>query len=501
MEMGLLFTVLNVRFLLKFYGDDAMKVISRFWQFMKVAGLLVFFCWSGVSSAAVEPAQLLSFIDVWQSALQQTPAMLISRAQIAEAEGALQAARGQSLPKLQASYAGSGSDNGLNVFGMKLSQGTATFNDFGAGQFNPLDPASLFIPPENLNNPGWYRNYQSKLELQIPVFNGGKLRGYRDKAGAYLSAARRGDEMARQQLTLEVLKLYEGVQAAKAFVGVATKAVAAADAFAALTDKLYTRGVVSRSDLLRGQLYLSDVRLRQSEANAYLVKAYDQLRVLVGIPDDRRIEVVDTLNVNLPQGSLEELQRQMYADNPGLRAYAKKREAAQADVKIARADYLPHFNVVISRDWNSPDLELGGTSSDMIAGVLSWNLFDFGVRRGSVGQAAAQLTQQVAHYNQMRDQLRLQSAAAWQDVKLAAERVRVRELAISQAEEAERLERLRYEHGLVTMTELLAVQAELDKARGDLVTASYQQVLQRAGLLLALGQLSPSAISNKIDPQ
>lgn len=478
-----------------------MRVISRYWQFMKIAVLLVFFCWSGVSSAAAEPAQILRFVDVWQAAIEQTPAMLLSRAQIAEAEGAVQAARGHSLPTLQASYTGSGSDNGLNVFGMKLSQGNATFNDFGAGQFNPMDPTSLFIPPDNLNNPGWYHNYQSKLELQIPIYNGGKLRGYRDKAVAYLSAARRGDEMARQQLTLEVLKLYQGVQAAKAFVDVATKAVAAADAYAALTDKLYTRGVVSRSDLLRGQLYLSDVQLRQSEANAYLVKAYEQLRVLVGIADERRIEVVDHLMVNLPKGNLEELQQQMYADNPGLRAYAKKRDAAQADVEIARADYLPHFNVVLSRDWNSPDLELGGNSSDTIAGVLSWNLFDFGVRRGSVAQAAAQLSQQVAHYNQLRDQLRLQSSAAWQDVQLAAERVRVREFAIRQAEEAERLERLRYENGVATMTELLAVQASLDKARGDLVAAFYQQVLQRAGLLLALGQLTPDAISSKTDPQ
>ena len=302
--------------------------------------------------------------------------------------------------------------------------------------------------------------------------------------------------MARQQLTLEVLKAYEGVRTAKAFVAVAAKAVAAAESYTDLTNNLYTRGVVARNDQLRAQLNLSDVRLRKSEADTYLAKACDQLRVLVGIADEQPIEVADALNVALPAGTLAELRQQMLADNPGLRALGKKLDAGQAEVKIARADYLPHFNVVLSRESDSPDFKLGGQSSNMVAGVLSWNLFDFGVRRGTVDQANARLSQRRAELSQARDQMSLQLNAAWREVALAAERIKVRKLAITQAEEAERLELLRYEKGVSTMTELLAIQAELDKARSELVAAHYQQIMQRAGLLLALGRLDPAAISS-----
>ena len=449
-----------------------------------------------IGSAAQGQVHSLSFLEAWQSALKQTPELLMSRARVAEAEAAFKTAHGSLFPQLQASYTGSGSDNALNVFGMKLTQRKATFNDFGAGQFNPLDPTSLFIAPENLNNPGWYDNYQGKLELQIPVFNGGKVRGYLEQARAYLGAAQQGDEMARQQLTLAVLKTYEGVRTANAFVGVAIKTVTAAEAYADLTDKLFARGVVSHNDQLRAQLNLSDVRLRMAEASAYLDKAYDQLRILVGLPDDSSPEVLDVLAVRMPQGTLQDLRLQLLETNPGLLAMGKKLDAVKAEVKIARADSLPHFNVVVSQEWNSPSVDSVGESASMIAGVLSWNLFDFGVRRGKVAQANARSVQQAAELQQARNQLRLQLDSAWRDVKLAAERVKVRELAIAQAEEAERLERLRYEKGVSTMTELLAVQAELDKARSDLVAARYQQIMQRAGLLLALGQLTPDAVSN-----
>jgi outer membrane protein TolC len=102
--------------------------------------------------------------------------------------------------------------------------------------------------------------------------------------------------------------------------------------------------------------------------------------------------------------------------------------------------------------------------------------------------------QQSAQLRQARDQLRLRIDAAWRDVRLAQQRVRVRELAITQADEARRLERLRYEKGVATMTDLLAAQAELDKARSELVSARYQEVMQRAGLLLGLGRLTPNAV-------
>lgn len=447
-------------------------------------------------SAASAQVQELSFAEVWQAALKQTPEMVLARAQVAEAEGALKAASGHLLPRLQASYSASGSDGGLNVFGMKLNQGRANFNDFGAGQFNPMDPSSLYIAPDNLNEPGWYDNYQTKLELQVPVYNGGKVRGYLDQARAFLKAARQGDLVARQQLTLEVLKAYEGIHTAKAFVEVAQKAVTAAQSYTDLTDKLFTRGVVARNDQLRAQLNLSSVRLRKSEAETYLGKTYDQLRILVGCDDDRPVDVTEVLQVPLPEGDPADLRRQVLENNPGLRALGGKVEAGQAEVKIARADYLPSFNVFLSSEWNNPDLELGGHQSTMVAGVLSWNLFDFGTRRGGVDQANARLSQQRARLSQTRNQLRLQFDSAWRDVALAAERVRVRELGIIQAEEAERLERLRYQKGVATMTELLAAQAELDKSRSDLVAANYQQIMQRAGLLLLLGRLTPTAISN-----
>ncbi|MFN2381958.1 MAG: TolC family protein, partial [Guyparkeria sp.] len=71
----------------------------------------------------------------------------------------------------------------------------------------------------------------------------------------------------------------------------------------------------------------------------------------------------------------------------------------------------------------------------------------------------------------------------------------IRAMAIEQSEEAVRLERLRYEQGVATMTELLAAQTELDNARAEHIRAQFQRTMQRAALWLALGELDASRVS------
>lgn len=48
---------------------------------------------------------------------------------------------------------------------------------------------------------------------------------------------------------------------------------------------------------------------------------------------------------------------------------------------------------------------------------------------------------------------------------------------------------------MITFTQLLDAQAELNKARADLVSARYQKVMAGAGLLLALGRLETAALT------
>ncbi|WP_437556664.1 TolC family protein [Acidithiobacillus sulfuriphilus] len=460
---------------------------ARSWKQIQLAAAATF---SLAGIAAIAPAQAVDFTQCVDLALKQNPQILGARAQVAEARGGIREARGHLLPKLSASFTASESNNALTVFGMKLSQRQATFNDFGAGQFT--GPSALGVAPNNLNHPGSYNNYGTRFKLDVPIWNGGAIWGRLDQAQAMLKAAQSGDEMAKQQLIFALLQAYEGVRAADAAIMVGEKAKTAAESAVKTTQSLLQRGVVVKSDLLSAQVHLEETELALQHAQDAKANALEGLAILIGWPADKPLTVDAPVQPAAPGADLPVLQAQALANNAGIQALQHQVKAAQAGITVARAAYLPHVNAMAIQEWNGSTLG-NAVPSYTLAGVVSWDVLDF-ARGGGMDQADAKRQQSLATLQEAQDHLRLQVAQDWRSAREAARRVQVRKLAVQQMEEAQRLIRLRYENGVETITGLLRGQAELDQVRADLVEAHYQEAVARGALLLALGKLNTQHI-------
>ncbi|MCG6932055.1 MAG: TolC family protein [Gallionella sp.] len=443
----------------------------------RLAGGVLLWCSAGLAFGA----DLQQCVDI---ALRQNPEIVASQSQLAQAQSALSQAQGQRLPKLTASVTGTRTNDALNAFGLKLSQRNATFDDFGISQYTGVGS----VAPTALNYPDPVNNYNTRLELQIPLYNGGMISGYVDQAHAYVKAAQEGNQAARQQVIFHVIQAYQGVHTSQAYVKVAQQAEAAAEAYVKTTQNLLNEGVVVKSDLLFAQVNLANVRVKLEEAKRSEAAAIDQLHLLLGMPLNEKLEIGPDFTPKAMSGSIASLQDEAVATNPGLSAMRNQLDAAGAGVKVASAEYYPHFNAVVRKDWNAPKFSQMA-SSYTVAGVLSWNIFDMGVTRGAVGRAEASRAELQARYKQAEEGLRAKVADAWRGSAEAESRVNARTDAVAHAEEAQRLVAKRYENGVTTMVEVLAAQAQLDKARAEEVAAHYQLTLQRSALRLAVGKL------------
>ena len=418
-------------------------------------------------------------------ALKQNPDLIVSQSQLHQAESALGQAKGHYFPKLTAGVTGIRTNDPLNAFGLKLAQHNATFNDFGLAQYQGVGS----VAPTALNYPSPVNNYDSSLELQIPLYNGGMISGYVDQAHAYVKAAQEGDQEARQQVIFHVIQAYQGVHTAHAYVIVTQQAEAASEAYVKTTQNLLQQGIVVRSDLLFAQVNLANVKVNLEEAQRAEAAALDQLHLLMGMPLDEKLEIGSDYIPTALTDSVAKLQEEAIAGNPGLLAMRNQVDGAAAGVEVAKADYYPHFNAMLRQDWNAPTFQQVAPSYT-IAGVLSWNIFDMGVTRGAVGRAEASREELQAKLRQAEDGVRFQVADAWRGSAEAESRLSARTAAVAQSEEAQRLVAKRYENGVTTMVEVLSAQAQLDKARAEEVAAHYQLTLQRAALRLAVGKLN-----------
>ncbi|MGA7966376.1 MAG: TolC family protein [Gammaproteobacteria bacterium] len=445
--------------------------------------IVVSLSWGNACAAS---AVHLDFNHAVEMTLASSPTLQESQGQLRAANGAATAAEGARWPHLSASLAAARSNNPLTVFGYKLSQRDVTFADFGAAQFT--GPGSLDVAPEALNYPGAYDNFNTSLQIEWQLYAGGRLSATVAEARAAIKAAKSGNDAAHQAVILEVLRAYEGVRAATAQLAVARRTRAAARSYLEMARKRYQQGTTIKSDVLTAQVGFDQSRLANRTASDQLASAREYLRILVGLPAGTEIAIGPPAKPDMPTAPLAVLQVQAAARNPTLLELRSHVTSRRAAVSSEKSTYLPRVSLVASRDWNDRTFGLSAPSYT-IAGVLSWDIFDFGARRGSVMRARGNLDSAEARVRAYEQQLQVKLDRTWRSAREAADRVAVSRTAVEQAGEAQRILKLRFGQGLATITALLDGQTRLEQAESDLLYAHYQLSLSRATLLAELGEL------------
>ncbi|SIO09216.1 Outer membrane protein TolC [Sulfurivirga caldicuralii] len=435
-------------------------------------------------------AEVLSLKACVQQALQNNPEIAAADGQIQQAAAALKAAKRSRLPQINLELNVINSNDALNVFGMKLQERRATFNDFGANEFT--GPSALGVKPKNLNQPGDWTHYNGKLQLLIPIWNGGKISGFQDQAGALMEAAQYGKEAVRQFLAYNVFRAYDAVHTARAYIEVSKKALKAAESYVKTTRNLVEEGVVVKAELLRAEVHRSEAALALETAQNQEQLALAALRTLLALDESHELDVAQRVKLELPSEDVAEMVSMALSDNPKLKAMRKQYEADLAEVKIARADKYPHLNMLAEENAYSDHAGLGEYAYT-VAAQAKWKLTDFGVTDAAVSRMRAKASTRMSKLASAENQTRLEVIQAWRKLKIANRRILTTDLNQRQAQEANRLIRKRYEAGISTITELLASQAQLDKARADHVAAIYDANIQKAKLRLLTGTMTPDS--------
>src|SRR3990167_5956775 len=202
-----------------------MIILARYNYFTTLKGAFLLLLLSSPTYAEI--TQKIDFHEAVRYALISNPRISASTATIEAANASVTEARGNGLLKLNLEMNAARSNNPLNVFSYKLSQGNAAFADFGAPEYH--GPSSASITPSALNSPNYYSNLNTGIVLKIPLYTGGNNQATIKRSNFLLNEAKHGNQAARNELTYDVLQAYEGVHVASALVQIAEQARLAAN--------------------------------------------------------------------------------------------------------------------------------------------------------------------------------------------------------------------------------------------------------------------------------
>ena len=166
--------------------------------------------------------------------------------------------------------------------------------------------------------------------------------------------------------------------------------------------------------------------------------------------------------------------------------------AAEEKIEAVRADNRPQFAVAARYEQLRPNMlnipPADEWNYDTFVGVtVSWNLFDSGLTRAKVAEAAARREQARQRQQQATDQVALEVRAARVELANANERLAVSLRAAESARRSLKVADDLWKNGLTRHVELLDAHAQLTGAEFQAVAARADVELATAALDHATG--------------
>jgi outer membrane protein len=422
-------------------------------------------------SYAAETLTLDQAIDL---ALRNNPGLKAADAQVEIADAGVQRSVSGFLPKVTVSETWSRTDSPLMVLGTKLNQEIVTPADFN---------------PAVLNNPDLISNYNTRLAVMQPVFNGGKEYIGRKQAALAREASVQDRERSRQETVFNVIKAYYGVLLANEYHKVAVQSLETTAATVKLAEARYKAGAVLQSDLLRATVQLAEVQEMATRSQNSVKLALAALNFAMGVPQGTEHDISGALSAQDMKSGMDAMLDEAASKRPDLMSMELNLRNTEKSVSMAKTDYLPSLNLMGQMDWNSDRPAGDDAKSWAVMAVLQWNIFDGLVTKSRVKEALATNSKMKHLEEQTRSAVQLQVRQAYFNLTASLDRIAATSSSVNEAEEGLRIVQKRYEVGMTTFVDVLGAENSLIRARTNVLQALYDNNIAQAELKLAVGTL------------
>jgi outer membrane protein TolC len=330
------------------------------------------------------------------------------------------------------------------------------------------------------------------LNLSWVLYDFGARDGRITSARHLLDLAAATAASVSQQTVLNVVQSYYGVVAAdEALVAARTTESASSRAFE-VARSLREGGAGTRADVLQVETAFDQAVLARVQAEASAKNARGTLAVTLGLTADQPLALApDSVPAEPPAltARMADLMAEAMQQRPDLAAAQAQRDAAVANVGIARAAGRPSISVSAGRDLidttGIPHQNYSLIGVNVTVPIFTGFNAAYGVR-----QAQAALESSEANADQVRLGVSLGVWNAYHLLESANQQLSVTGELTKTAEDNQQVALGRYQAGVGTIVDVLTAQSAAALARQTRISAELGWQVARAQLALALGRLT-----------
>lgn len=329
------------------------------------------------------------------------------------------------------------------------------------------------------------------LNYEIDLW--GKIKNSKKSALKSLLASKATQDAVRLGLVSSVVDSYFGVTSLKLQEIVAKESVVVRKKTYDILNEKYRLGLITSYDALLGKSALADAKTTLSNIQTDLARQESALHVLIGTSPKKLLESKGSLvaselpkPIDVPEGISASLLEQ----RPDIQAALYALEAANLDIKAAKAEHFPSISLSGMLGFNSTEFKdlIGASAREWSAGgSLLAPLFDFGRVDAQVAQRKAQREIALIGFEQNVTQAFLEVYEA-QNVRQSV--YKTRDNVLEQTDIYDKLVYLattRYEAGASEYKKVLDAKQDLFEAKLKLIKAKQSVLSADISLIKSLG--------------
>lgn len=360
------------------------------------------------------------------------------------------------------------------VYGL---DGTPVFNEYA------------FLPDINLRL-SLRGVYAAGVQVEQPVYMGGKVRAAHSMAKVGESMATENVRLNRSEMLLQTDRAYWQLLRVEEQVG-------AAERYREVVNELLKNirdaqgvGMATENDVLKAQVRMNDADLMLQKARNGRVLAQMNLCRIIGLDLQTELHLRDTLTgtVDAVVWTLDSA----VAQRPDYNILMQDIDLKEKQVALTKADFLPQIGVTAGYGYGggvklNGDDEASATFSALAAVKIP--VFHWGEGRNKV--RSARMEEEISRLNleKSAELMVLEIASARFSLRDALTRVAMAGSALQQAEENLNVSTDQYQVGMESLTSLLEAQAQWQQAWSQWIDAKAELHLSESGYLKAIGKL------------
>jgi len=334
------------------------------------------------------------------------------------------------------------------------------------------------------------------VQLEQPVYMGGKIRAANEKAETGIEMAGLNKEMTTAEIMARADEAYYKYISVQARKEAAREYKILLDSLVSSIEASMEEGMATRNDLLKARVRHNKATLMVQKAQSGEELARMNLCRVTGLPLNTSISVDGDTSV--PEGMNPESNDEKSNDptkRPEFKMLNKAIEMGEQEEKIIRSEMLPQLGVSAGYSYFG-GLELNGRGAEDMAfsamASLKIPIFNWSEKRNKLSRTRLETEVAQMKMKEAEEKMQLEIAQARFNLQDAFTRLELTQQSLEQAKENLEATRERFEEGMERLVNLLEAQAQWQEAKSNHIEAQTEVKIKHTKYLKTTGQLVPS---------